>query len=1347
MNDKGGENPPGPNERTPHTFVVGIGASAGGITALREFFNGVKRDSGMAYVVILHLSPQHDSSLSELLQNRTSVPVTQINQPTKIQPDHVYVIPPLKYLVIADGMIRLTDPERSHGHPTSIDLFFRTLADAYGKDAVAILLSGVGADGTIGLGRVKEQGGFAIAQDPAEAEYDSMPRSAIDAGLVDLVLPVREMPSKLLAIRDAAQRLQFPDEREEELAPDFDEAVLRNITAVLRLRTGNDFSQYRRPTLLRRIARRLQVREMQDMSQYLAFLREHPEEVSALLRDLLITVTNFFRDRDAFEVLETEVVPRLFQNKTPDDQVRVWCAGCATGEEAYSIAILLAEQASKISEPPKIQVFATDIDDRAIAQGREGRYPDAVSLDITPDRLKQFFIREGDRYTVKKQIRETVLFAQHNLLRDPPFSKLDLVSCRNLLIYLNREMQERVLQILHFAIRRDGYVFLGSSESAENVPSLFLPIDKKRRIYRSRPLVGHAPPSLLEDKWMPKIPALEGVRHEPSRMAGELHQEAVEQLAPPSVLVNDNFEIVHASTHAGRYLHLAGGEPTRNLFKLVDPSLQLDLRAILFEAKSGADLNASVNRKLRFNLNGESRWLNLSARLITSGPRAAEGFFLVIFDETTEPAKEELPATADEATKAAIVRQLERDLQEAKDQLRTTLEQHETSVEELRASNEELQATNEELRSATEELETSKEELQSVNEELSTVNLEYKEKIEEVGRSNSDLQNLMVSIDIATIFLDRSFNIKRYTPRAQMLFNIRPGDIGRPLEHFTNKLNYRGLHEDAETLLNRLHVIEREVTSTDGLCYLARFTPYRTTEDRIDGVVLSFIDITNRKRSEEQLRGQAIELVEQAEMLKQMPVLVFDADSRIVMWNAGCERLYGYGSAVAIGKNVHEFLRTEFSTPRTEIYAQLRNTGDWQGELVHTTSAGGRICVASHWIRHQREANKPAVVIEINNDITARRRAEEALLEADRNKDRFLLTLGHELRNPLGAIMSSAVLLRQPRVSAQTAARARDIIERQLNNLVRLVDDLLDVERLSRGRITLKKEPVDVSEVVNAAVETAKPLLDGQGHKLEVTIPNGRLIVDGDLARLAQSVANLLHNACKYSPPNSPVELKVERAGDAVLIRVRDAGIGMTPQTVPKLFDIYAQGKPSAGTQLEGFGVGLALVRQLVELHGGSVSASSEGVGKGSEFVIRLPVADDQSRSPRNAAAPIDPADIPRRKVLIVEDNADAAEAMTALLQNQGHQARVASDGASAIAIAAQFKPDAALVDIGLPDLDGYEVASRLRRMLPAIVLVGLSGWPADPNADGSGDSVFKHYFVKPLQQEQLHRVLAEMHG
>ena len=695
---------------------------------------------------------------------------------------------------MVDGEVRLTEPEETRGRRVPIDVFLRTLAAVYGRNAICVILSGTGSDGTLGLKRIKEDGGIAIAQDPADAEYDSMPRSAIATNLVDLVLPAAEIPAKLVALKRSADRIQLPEEAlEEEKAPAGADPI-REVLAMLRIRSGHDFSNYKRPTIGRRISRRVQVHDLADVNEYIDYLRRHPEEMQALLSDLLITVTNFFRDKDTYKSLEQQVVPQMFANKTSAEQVRVWVAGCATGEEAYSIAILLHEHAARLADPPKIQIFASDIDADALATARDCRYNEIIAADVSPERLRRFFVKEGQNYIVKKELRDSILFAPHNVLRDPPFSRIDLITCRNLLIYLNRNTQDLLLRVLHFVLRQGGFLFLGASESAEGAASLFAPLDKKNRIYRALPSAAQHPPLPLTGEWKIRIPEPPAAHKHQDFSLGNLHHILVEEYAPPSVLVNEEGDILHLSQHAGRYLQLPGGQPTHNLFDIAPPALQLDLRHAFITAKQKNRQVETPN--LRVSLNGEQRLVNLIVRpsLETSG--AIQGLYLVIFDETRPSAapRELAPSaqTALESDKAieTVVRGLEEELQRTKDRLRGTIEEHELSVEELKASNEELQAMNEELRSTSEELETGKEELQSVNEELTTVNQELKETIDEVGRANTDLRNLISSTDIATIFLDRDLRVKRYTPRTQELFNLINTDIGRPLEHVTHKLDY-----------------------------------------------------------------------------------------------------------------------------------------------------------------------------------------------------------------------------------------------------------------------------------------------------------------------------------------------------------------------------------------------------------------------------------------------------------------------------------------------------------------------------------------------------------------------------
>ncbi|HWQ33355.1 MAG TPA: chemotaxis protein CheB [Blastocatellia bacterium] len=864
MNNISGDESLGETERAEpkrdgNLMVVGIGASAGGVRAVSDFLERMPAESGMAFVVILHLSPQHKSSLAEVLQAKTSMPVQQVTEAVRVEANHVYVIPPTSHLVISDGWIRLAEPEEFRGRRVPVDLFFRTLAEAWESQSIAIVLSGTGADGTLGLRRIKELGGVTLAQDPHEAEQDGMPRSAINAGVVDFVLPVAQMPTKLLALRENALRIELPVSERTPFEKRAD--ALRDLLTLVRARTGHDFSTYKRSTVLRRIERRLQVNEVRDIPSYLELIREQPLEIQMLLRDLLISVTNFFRDPDAYTSLSLEVVPNLFSGRGANDPVRVWVTGCATGEEAYSLAILLTEYADQLTSPPKIQVFATDIDEEAISLARTGVYPDTIAADVSPERLKRFFNKEAQHFRVRKEVREAVLFASHNVLSDPPFSRIDLISCRNLLIYLNRETQERVLEIFHFALRPDSYLLLGSSESAEGSSALFTPVDKKHRIYKRRSVAAATrplPAILLGSKWETRLPQNTATGSVRPLSVGDLHNlKLLERYIPPSVLVNEENDIVHISGQAGRFLRFADGEPSRNLLKAVHPLLRLELRAALFAAmQKGGQVET---RRIRARIEGQSRLINLTIEPLTE-PEAARGYCIIIFEEIEDPLAQQHEAeasppaaTTSETPIEPVVRQLEEELQRTREQLRATIEQYETSAEELQASNEELQAINEELRSATEELETSKEELQSVNEELTTVNQELKEKVEEVSRANSDLQNLLASTEIGTVFLDRALRIKRYTPRVEEIYNIIPSDLGRPLEHLTHKLEQDNLSSDAEKVLTDLRLIEREIRSAEGRWYLARLLPYRTLEDRIDGVVLTFVDITQRKQAEIEL--------------------------------------------------------------------------------------------------------------------------------------------------------------------------------------------------------------------------------------------------------------------------------------------------------------------------------------------------------------------------------------------------------------------------------------------------------------------------------------------------------------
>jgi two-component system, chemotaxis family, CheB/CheR fusion protein len=829
--------------------IVAIGASAGGVQALQSFFGGIPQNTGAAYIVVVHLDPRHRSELSTIVAARTQMPVVQVEKTARLKPNHVYVIPPDRRLQVIDHELSATEFDEPRGQRLPIDFLFRSVAERLG-DGFAVILSGAGSDGSLGVRAVKEAGGIILVQDPNEADYASMPRSAIETGAVDFVLPVRDLAkrlSDLIRIRETV----WPPE-----IGNFDEERLRRILAHLRVRTGHDFSKYKRSTVLRRIARRMQVNRTDDLGNYYDIIRDNRNEVDALLSDLLISVTTFFRDKDAFKAL-AKLLPTVFEGKGQGQPIRVWVAGCATGEEAYSIGMLLLEEATRHNLRPHIQVFGTDLDVRALAAARDGRYPVAIEADVSEARLRRFFTREGDHYRVRQELRDIILFALHDLLKDPPFSHVELVSCRNVLIYLDRELQEQVCSTFYYALNPGGYLFLGAAETAENPTGLFRTIDRHARVYQSALSPGAKPqllppllgPIRVREQMLPLAQSLSPAAALSEAMA---HRRAIEQIAPPSILVDEAHRVLHLSDNAARYLLPSGGPLSADVTELVRPELRFEVRSCLHRAFE--QRRPSLSLPIRVPLNGATYAIQVQVKPFQEGEEWQRAVILFIEGD----ALDESVSTEQPVTDGSFHR-LKQELELTQQRLRTMREESDAANEELRASNEELQSINEEYRSTSEELETSKEELQSINEELQTVNSELKSKLELISRANSDLQNLLAATDFGTLFLDSGLNIKRFTDHVRELFSITTSDEGRPITDFAHQLEYDDLVKDVRTVIANLTPLRREVRSRNGRWYDARMRPYRTVDDKIDGVVITFVDLTERKLMEERLRSLANE--------------------------------------------------------------------------------------------------------------------------------------------------------------------------------------------------------------------------------------------------------------------------------------------------------------------------------------------------------------------------------------------------------------------------------------------------------------------------------------------------------
>ena len=1668
--------------------IVGVGASAGGLEAYTELLNHLPLDTGMAFVLVQHLDPVHESALTQILARVTRMPVLEVTNELRVEPNHVYVIPPNTNLSIDAGVLKLQPREKTRTSARSIDFFFESLAADQHERAVGVILSGTASDGTLGLEAIKAEGGITFAQDDS-AKYDSMPRSAVAAGCVDFVLAPSAIAEELARLalhpyvlgaatrtEDTAQTRPEADhadatthqqdasalpsggsgtpdvgarrartEAEQAPAPgpgqaDADKGYKR-VLSLLRNHCGVDFTLYKSSTIQRRIARRMLLCRQETLAGYAEHLRGNAKELDTLFSDVLISVTSFFRNPDAFEVLQREVLPRLLA-QTDDEPLRVWVLGCSTGQEAYSIAMAFVEAAEKLPQGRKLQVFATDLNEALLEKARHGLYAKTLAADLSPERLRRFFIEEGGGYRVVKPLREMVVFARQNIISDPPFSRIDIVTCRNLLIYLEPSLQKKVFPLFHYALKPNGLLWLGASESIGGFTELFEPLDRKQKMYTKK--AASMPPFLLPigslrnqrdvpakaHRTAAPLPAADGsgaaaLQSELSAQR-EADRVSVSQFAPPGVLINAERQILQFRGLTSAYLESPSGAATFDVLKMAREGLMLPLRAAINEAVKE---NKTVRRNdVRVEHNGTIRSANLEVIPLKN---LRERCFLVLFEDADKPPRAEPagarpalapgpasapPGGADAGEERRRIAELENDLAETRDYLQAIQESHETANEELQAANEEVQSANEELQSLNEELTTSKEELESSNEELTTVNDEMTHRNAELSVLGNDLLNLQNAARVVIVLLGRDLTVRRFSPQAAKQFNLVVADIGRPIGHVRHRLELPDLEALIKEVIDSVRPQERELQNKDGRWYLLHVRPYVTLDNRVDGAVLVLADIDTLKRNEQALQlsegqyramfaatsvgvsetdpasrqllrvnerlahllgytvaelvgktvselthaddrqadsdgfarlvqGQADSYEVEKRLLRKdgsavwvhvtvnlvrddsgralravtitldigerlraqqaaahLAAIVTGSDDAIVTkdlggviqsWNAGAERLFGYAAAEAIGQPAtllipadrtdeessilerirrgevdhFETVRQRKDGSRLDVSltisplrdAQARVTGaatiarditerrrtelalrdserhfremvDALPAAIYTTDAEGRLthfnpaavelagrtpvlgtdewCVS--WklynvdgtplphaqspmaitLKEDRPVRGVEAVLErpdgtrawfrpyptpvhdaqgrlvggINMllDITESHQADEALREADRRKDEFLAMLAHELRNPLAPIRNALQILRNApqaigiATAADNAAGGRrldagrvtesalQMMERQVAQMVRLVDDLLDVSRVSLGKIDLRLERVSLAAVLHQVEQAARSGFEARGNSLALSMPAQPVVLNADPTRLVQIIGNLVNNACKFTQRGGRVELTAALDGAAsVVIRVRDNGIGIAAADLSRVFQLFTQVDSSLGRAAGGLGIGLALVKDLVSLHGGTVAVHSEGVGRGSEFEVRLPVVVDAAAAePAPAAA--EAAASTGRRILIVDDNRDAADSLAFLLQFHGHETELAYDGLAAVEAAKAFAPAMILMDLGLPMLDGYEATRRIReqRADKRPLIVALTGWGQEEDRRRSAEAGFDAHLVKPVAIDALLNLL-----
>ncbi|MEH2124574.1 chemotaxis protein CheB [Nostoc sp.] len=1370
--------------------IVGIAASAGGLEAFTQVLKHLLADTGMAFVLIQHLDPNHKSLLSEILGRETQMPVNEVQDGVTVEPNQVYVIPPNTKMMLSNGVLQLTPREKIQGKYMPADAFFTSLAAERGYKAIAVVLSGADGDGSLGLKAIKEAGGVTFAQCEDTAKFDSMPNTAVASGNVDFILPPQQIAEELGNLsRNPFISDSLPPIAIEKL-PELGDALV-TIFMLLRSQTGVDFSHYKPNTLERRIQRRMLLYKLERLQDYAEYLQNNPGEVKALYEEILIHVTHFFRDPKAFQLLKERVFPTIIQNKSAKSPIRIWVPGCSTGEEVYSIAISLLEFLSdKVTSPP-IQIFATDISEIAIDKARMGIYAENQMVEVSPETRRRFFnVLEGGGYQINKVVRELCVFARQDLGTDPPFSNLDLVSCRNVLIYLDETLQKRILPIFHYSLNPTGFLLLGTSESTGKYSDLFTLVDKKYKIYSKNVTVIRPTFSFITSNYpVAKIDESKASNENPSDevdLEKKVDQLILNHYAPVGVTINDKMEVVQFRGEIDLYLKLVPGKPSLNLFKMVRPGLLIDLRATIYQAQR--EKTVVRRERLRIEEGDISKIINLE--VIPFKPGAdKELYFLVLFEQapltvnnvnTLNP-ESLLEQLDSEQEIVRLTLELATAIQErsaTEEYLQAVIQEQEHINQDLKVANEEILSSNEELQSTNEELETAKEEIQATNEELNTTNEELRSRNQELHQINNDLPNLLASINIPILILTLDLRIRRFTPMAQRLFNLIPADAGRPLSDIRANLDVGNLETLILEVLDTLSIKELEVQTLGGHWYNLRIRPYRTTENKIDGVVLVLVDIDGLKRSAatlEEARNYAEAIVETV----QVPLIVLDSDFRVNKANRSFYETFQVSRFETAESLIFELGNGQWNL--LGLRSLLENILDndttienW--EVEHSFERiGKKIMLLNGWkIIQQGDVQRILLAIEDISDrkqfelersnlLAQEQSARQQAEIANRAKDEFLSNLSHELRNPLNTILGWAQLFRTRNLDSSALTRAWEVVERSAKVQAQLIDDMLDISRITSGKLHLNTRLIDLVSVVDAAIESIE--FSAEAKNIEIVSDLNSATVIGDFDRLQQVLWNLLSNAIKFTPAGGRVGVMLEAVYTHAELRVCDTGIGIRADLLPYIFDRFRQGDSSSTKTTQGLGLGLSIVRHIVELHGGTVQAQSAGEGLGTTILIRLPlrlmppeITPPTYLEPSVLSETLDildgknpPFTLEGLCILAVDDQKDSRDLIKWMLEDFGAEVVVVTSAREAIAALTESpsKYDLLLADIGMPEQDGFSLMRQVRALEPEaggqIPAAAITAYATEQERQKAIDAGFQVHLAKPLDLTELVLMIANL--